>query len=108
MIAGGNHTLIHACPTWQSPGTMYEDRNVNYYVYILTNKNHNVLYTGITGDLIQDGLIYMNVSQDDTLCREIATDLSVLAMTRKFATLEKPYESCCKKERRCPADLYRD
>ncbi|MFH2142277.1 MAG: GIY-YIG nuclease family protein [Bacteroidota bacterium] len=24
-----------------------------YYVYILTNKNHNVLYTGITNDLIR-------------------------------------------------------
>ena len=25
--------------------------NLNYYVYILTNKNHTVLYTGITNDL---------------------------------------------------------
>ena len=24
-----------------------------YYVYILTNKNHTVLYTGVTGDLIR-------------------------------------------------------
>ncbi|MBE6916413.1 MAG: GIY-YIG nuclease family protein [Ruminococcaceae bacterium] len=32
---------------------MYEDKNVNYYVYILTNKNHNVLYTGITNNLIR-------------------------------------------------------
>ena len=26
---------------------------MNYYVYILTNKNHNVLYTGVTRDLIR-------------------------------------------------------
>ena len=26
---------------------------MNYYVYILTNKNNNVLYTGITRDLIR-------------------------------------------------------
>ena len=26
---------------------------MNYYVYILTNKNKNVLYTGITNDLIR-------------------------------------------------------
>ena len=40
-------------PTWQSPGTMLEDRCVNYYVYILTNKNKTVLYTGVTSDLIR-------------------------------------------------------
>ena len=26
---------------------------MNYYVYILTNKNKNVLYTGMTNDLIR-------------------------------------------------------
>ena len=26
---------------------------MKYYVYILTNKNHNVLYTGVTSDLIK-------------------------------------------------------
>ena len=26
---------------------------MKYYVYILTNKNHTVLYTGVTGDLIK-------------------------------------------------------
>ena len=26
---------------------------MNYYVYILTNKNHTVLYTGVTNDLIR-------------------------------------------------------
>ena len=26
---------------------------MNYYVYILTNKNRNVLYTGMTNDLIR-------------------------------------------------------
>ena len=26
---------------------------MKYYVYILTNKNHNVLYTGVTGNLIR-------------------------------------------------------
>ena len=26
---------------------------MHYYVYILTNKNHNVLYTGVTRDLIR-------------------------------------------------------
>ncbi len=26
---------------------------MNYYVYILTNKNKNVLYTGVTNDLIR-------------------------------------------------------
>jgi putative endonuclease len=26
-------------------------RNRSYYVYILTNKNHTVLYTGVTNDL---------------------------------------------------------
>ena len=40
-------------PTWQSPGTMLEDRYVSYYVYILTNKNHTVLYTGVTNHLIR-------------------------------------------------------
>ncbi len=24
-----------------------------YYVYIMTNKNYNVLYTGVTGDLLE-------------------------------------------------------
>ena len=38
---------------WQSPGTTWEDRDVQYYVYILTNKNHTVLYTGVTRDLIR-------------------------------------------------------
>jgi len=27
------------------------DMDRNYYVYILTNKNHTVLYTGVTNDL---------------------------------------------------------
>ncbi len=26
---------------------------MNYYVYILTNKNHTVLYTGVTSDLVR-------------------------------------------------------
>ena len=26
---------------------------MHYYVYILTNKNHTVLYTGVTGNLIR-------------------------------------------------------
>ena len=26
---------------------------MHYYVYILTNKTHSVLYTGVTGDLIR-------------------------------------------------------
>ena len=39
--------------TWQSPGTILEDRYVTYYVYILTNKNKTVLYTGVTSDLIR-------------------------------------------------------
>ena len=26
---------------------------MTYYVYILTNKNKNVLYTGVTGDLVR-------------------------------------------------------
>ena len=26
---------------------------MTYYVYILTNRNHTVLYTGVTGDLIR-------------------------------------------------------
>ena len=26
---------------------------MSYYVYVLTNKNHTVLYTGVTGDLIR-------------------------------------------------------
>ena len=38
---------------WQSPGTVYEDNKVHYYVYILTNKNHTVLYTGVTSDLVR-------------------------------------------------------
>ena len=32
---------------------MYEDNKLHYYVYILTNKNHTVLYTGVTNDLIR-------------------------------------------------------
>lgn len=27
--------------------------NHNYYVYMMTNKNHTVLYTGVTNDLIR-------------------------------------------------------
>lgn len=27
--------------------------NHNYYVYMMTNKNHAVLYTGVTNDLIR-------------------------------------------------------
>ena len=38
---------------WQSPGTTLEDRYVTYYVYILTNKNKTVLYTGVTRDLVR-------------------------------------------------------
>ena len=38
---------------WQSPGSRLEDRCVNYYVYILTNKNKTVLYTGVTKDLVR-------------------------------------------------------
>ena len=38
---------------WQSPGTMGEDEHLSYYVYILTNKNHTVLYTGVTSDLVR-------------------------------------------------------
>ena len=26
---------------------------MNYYVYILTNRNHTVLYTGVTNDLVR-------------------------------------------------------
>ena len=26
---------------------------MKYYVYILTNRNHTVLYTGVTGDLVR-------------------------------------------------------
>jgi putative endonuclease len=32
---------------------MQEYAIVYYYVYILTNKNHTVLYTGVTNDLIR-------------------------------------------------------
>ena len=32
---------------------MLEDRCVSYYVYILTNKNQTVLYTGVTKNLIR-------------------------------------------------------
>ena len=38
---------------WQSPGAMLEDKSMNYYVYILTNRNKTVLYTGVTRDLIR-------------------------------------------------------
>ena len=38
---------------WQSPGRKWDDRKVQYYVYILTNKHHTVLYTGVTRDLIR-------------------------------------------------------
>ena len=34
---------------WQSPKFLY----MNYFVYILTNNNKNVIYTGITNDLIK-------------------------------------------------------
>ena len=40
-------------PTWQSPGERLEECKAKYYVYILTNKNHTVLYTGVTSDLIR-------------------------------------------------------
>jgi len=29
------------------------ENNMAYYVYMLTNKFHNVLYTGVTGDLVK-------------------------------------------------------
>ena len=43
---------------------MLEDRYVSYYVYILTNKNHTVLYTGVTRDLIRR--VYKHKNNADT------------------------------------------
>ena len=34
---------------WQSPKFLH----MNYYVYILSNQNKNVIYTGVTNDLIR-------------------------------------------------------
>ena len=45
--------IARADGPWQSTGIMLEDRYVNYYVYILTNKNNTVLYTGVTRNLIR-------------------------------------------------------
>ena len=35
---------------WQSPKKRY---NVEYYVYMMTNSHKNLLYTGITNDLVR-------------------------------------------------------
>ena len=34
-----------------SRGTVEDERNMQYYVYILTNKNNRVMYIGVTNDL---------------------------------------------------------
>ena len=35
---------------WQSPEKRY---NVEYYVYMMTNSHKNLLYTGVTNDLVR-------------------------------------------------------
>ena len=37
---------------WQSP-SMIGKTYMNYYIYILSNNHNNVLYTGVTNDLIR-------------------------------------------------------
>ena len=60
--------------TWQSPGTILEDRCVNYYVYILTNKNHTVLYTGVTRDLVRRVYEHKNHADKDSFTAKYKVD----------------------------------
>ena len=47
---------------------------MKYYVYILTNKNHTVLYTGITSDLIKRVYEHKNHCDKDSFTSKYKVD----------------------------------
>ncbi|MDD5726319.1 MAG: GIY-YIG nuclease family protein [Patescibacteria group bacterium] len=52
-----------------------QDRN--YFVYILTNKKHTVLYTGVTNDLMKRHFLHKTKNQPDSFTAKYNANLLV-------------------------------
>ena len=47
------HVIARGKAPWQSRGYSERSDRVSFYVYILTNRNNRVLYTGVTNNLLR-------------------------------------------------------
>ena len=58
---------------------------MSYYVYILTNKNHTVLYTGVTSDLVRRVYEHKSHAEPKSFTAKYKTD--------KLVYFEETYSS---------------
>lgn len=77
---------------WQSPPKQKKKgKNMAYYVYMMTNKYRNVLYTGVTNDLIRRVYEHRNhLLKDSFTAKFNVTDLVYFEQTNDvYAAIER-------------------